>query len=739
MCDELSRLALLLEYERPFNTLVVDLIGDITSDLRRSDYEYAFAAPLFQSAHRHESLELRLLALHNKGYKHNGQSWVSPFHVSPTLSLASLSHTENRWKFCNHSLTISDGQLHLFFAIAEFPVSLRLPGAVPDSERQILPHTCISKHFYRDLPQDVAASGSDLPPDYEICDSCVVDLTGQEAGDDGDAAYGDPVATLDTLSLGDIPQRSFLPSSQAAQSPGDRRLSTRIRSGSPRQAGSLRRTATQPSFLVRALPPTLGWAVPYSPPSSESQYYPALACRLLRRFRDAAFEGAARNADATEQVSLDIPGTDTAHIALVYKDLIGQAVAAGDFSEILTRDRAFNVVHATSNDGPDTLSFGDGLEREVLTILAGQVVAALPMYFVSRLGDHGHSLSCPSVFPNSIERKQELGLLGAIISLCLMSGIAIKGIDGAWLVFVLNGCDFCSLDRSVMERFHPDLAKALIDLDSCGPNGDLAPFAHYLELFADIKIEQYVRRDAATHAALAPFLLFRALFGTEPPAEHSDTRALLKGLNLPCPNGWTMQKAARAFRGGPAALVSACYMTRITTYASLLPRLIIFVNSSVPASLDLPDLFKGFLQRTGVPAQPNFRERLADGVYKSALIPLDEMESNAGFRSIMFCIAATGGDSIMGDDLQVTFVGGEGDDAYACPPESRAFFAAQGVASWRTCFSKITIPTGYLECCVRRVYDSNSVAEAPSLVDDIDAWLLDGILSAIAATHGGIA
>lgn len=105
----------------------------------------------------------------------------------------------------------------------------------------------------------------------------------------------------------------------------------------------MRRTATQPSFLVRALPPTLGWAVPYSPPSSESQYYPALACRLLRRFRDAAFEGAARNADATEQVSLDIPGTDTAHIALVYKDLIGQAVAAGDFSEILTRDRAFNV------------------------------------------------------------------------------------------------------------------------------------------------------------------------------------------------------------------------------------------------------------------------------------------------------------------------------------------------------------------------------------------------------------
>ena len=86
---------------------------------------------------------------------------------------------------------------------------------------------------------------------------------------------------------------------------------------------------------------------------------------------------------------------------------------------------------------------------------------------------------------------------------------------------------------------------------------------------------------------------------------------------------------------------------------------------------------------------------------------------------------------------QVTFVG-EGDSDYLAPVESRAFCTENGVASWRTCFGQLTIPTSYLETCIRRVYDPRSVDEAPSLVDAVDAWLLDGVLVAVTA-YGGLA
>ena len=68
-----------------------------------------------------------------------------------------------------------------------------------------------------------------------------------------------------------------------------------------------------------------------------------MSCRRLCRFRHAALEGASRSVDPEEQVPLAVPGTDTAHIALIYKDLIGQAVEAGDFSHILARDCTFSM------------------------------------------------------------------------------------------------------------------------------------------------------------------------------------------------------------------------------------------------------------------------------------------------------------------------------------------------------------------------------------------------------------
>ncbi|KAH9828651.1 uncharacterized protein C8Q71DRAFT_728529 [Rhodofomes roseus] len=175
-------------------------------------------------------------------------------------------------------------------------------------------------------------------------------------------------------------------------------------------------------------------------------------------------------------------------------------------------------------------------------------------------------------------------------------------------------------------------------------------------------------RDAKSHAALAPILLYRALLGSDAVVSHADTRAFLLGFNLPCADGLTLSKAAQAFTGGPAALVIESYSTQITGYAMLQDSLDILVKHSVllpvrliptadSGPMKLADVLRGFLQRTGIPC-------CSDSIVSS-------------------------------EPIQITFVG-DNDSDYICPTNTQRYCLEQGIVSWQTCFNSGTILTGYL-------------------------------------------
>ncbi|KAH9912381.1 uncharacterized protein B0H18DRAFT_1127247 [Fomitopsis serialis] len=754
MRDYLNSFGLARTYERPFETSIVTFVEDIIADLRASPLGYDFAQVLNFSQHRHEQLELQLLSLHNKGTPtQDGQAWLHRYPVAPDMTIATLASSMFVLYFCKPRLCIRDGALHVYFVVANAPVSLRLPSALPDSPP--LPHTCISDGFYNGLPRDGTPGSGHARDSNVLCDStCLArdsELTSSSDTDDeveeALGLVGPTSPGLESLSLDDGPAGPTAPAAVSnAPSHPRQRVSARLRRAGQAQLSSipaLQRTQTIPCFVLDLIPPRLGWSTPYRPASGS--YHPAVRCEALAELRNAVFEAASDGQRPSCRLRID--GSDVPHMAVIFKDMLGQAAVNGDFTHILAMNRSFRAIqHHEVGDLPLVASFGDGLERQTMMVLLAEFSRCLPSYFMTRLGENSNVLACP---PRALSpaQKEELGALGAIVGLCLVNGMAIPKIAGEWLIYLLNGCNFEAITREVTQAFHPRLAAEIIQLDSIGTTGDLTPFEEDFVIYLGKHTALYTIRDEETHAAFAPMLLYKALLGDDTVAEHTDTRAFRAGFELPCHNGFTLSKAAQAFAGGPAALVMAACSTRIGSYESLKPYLDIIVKHTVPLPLktiafddgraSLGDVVRGFLQRTGIPCAASFERKRAAGTFTSDLVSLEEIDSPS-FRPRMLAIAATGSDSIVGSEkIKITFVGNS-DEAYACPVASRAFCEKEGIVSWQTCFKEGVVPTAYLAQLVHEVYDPNSVDKPTSLLNAIDSWLLEELLSAITSPHGGI-
>ncbi|KAH9934244.1 uncharacterized protein B0H18DRAFT_1114983 [Fomitopsis serialis] len=717
MRDYLNSFGLARTYERPFETSIVTFVEDIIADLRASPLGYDFAQVLNFSQHRHEQLELQLLSLHNKGTPtQDGQAWLHRYPVAPDMTIATLASSMFVLYFCKPRLCIRDGALHVYFVVANAPVSLRLPSALPDSPP--LPHTCISDGFYNGLPRDGTPGSGHARDSNVLCDStCLArdsELTSSSDTDDeveeALGLVGPTSPGLESLSLDDGPAGPTAPAAVSnAPSHPRQRVSARLRRAGQAQLSSipaLQRTQTIPCFVLDLIPPRLGWSTPYRPASGS--YHPAVRCEALAELRNAVFEAASDGQRPSCRLRID--GSDVPHMAVIFKDMLGQAAVNGDFTHILAMNRSFRAIqHHEVGDLPLVASFGDGLERQTMMVLLAEFSRCLPSYFMTRLGENSNVLACP---PRALSpaQKEELGALGAIVGLCLVNGMAIPKIAGEWLIYLLNGCNFEAITREVTQAFHPRLAAEIIQLDSIGTTGDLTPFEEDFVIYLGKHTALYTIRDEETHAAFAPMLLYKALLGDDTVAEHTDTRAFRAGFELPCHNGFTLSKAAQAFAGGPAALVMAACSTRIGSYESLKPYLDIIVKHTVPLPLKTIAFDDG---------------RASLGMWSGAsssaqAFPALRQIDSPSFRPRMLAIAATGSDSIVGSEkIKITFVGNS-DEA------------------WQTCFKEGVVPTAYLAQLVHEVYDPNSVDKPTSLLNAIDSWLLEELLSAIASPHGGI-
>ncbi|KAI0070691.1 hypothetical protein K474DRAFT_743508 [Panus rudis PR-1116 ss-1] len=747
--------------------------------MKASRFAYEFEDPPDPSGYRHEQLPLDLLAFHNRARasgpsRASGASGEPNQHylrrydrLRPEMTLASVTnrsrYTSNHWS--NPEYAIQGGWFFLKFVVAATGgIKFRHPNAPANSPPVF--HTCQSAEFYRLMSYDHWCNAPGVLDDSPIqCDGCD-QYSDADTPDESRTRPATPVENMGSLTLEDA---APAPSAEVAGRAGrairarsptlesaltSRNVRRRLDTSRPRTVflgPGLHRTESLPSLAATFMPVKLNWDRPFIPPNESLE--PAKLSLSLVDFRDSYYEAAWN--DVLDAPDFFVRGSDIAELTDVFKDLIRQSVTRGDFTDILSNNRFFSIQAAGPRDQYGPSPVGIGLEVEVVTRLRTHLQDNLSIYFRETCDDLFVIDTPPLLTPISSEVRYHLGTLGAIVALCILHGIPLPKIDGAWLIYLIYDCHFDALTYNVVKEYHEHLAGIVKQLNDIGPEGDLSPFAQHLELYAGIKADQFRIRDNTTHAALAATLLYHAVLGTQPPS-HPYVRAFRAGFDLPCRNGLTFSKAARRYTTEigetleAAALIRSCTSLRIDSYGAIKDYLEVSVVDLVgppearEGALQLPgfdrlvsleDIFHGFLQRTGIPCPTIFAEKREAGVF-SEQIPLEDI-NHESFRARMFAMAIASTDSIRSDSkFKVMWVGDESRLYGIGSDDARQAFRAAGRIQWQTCIQTCVIPASYLLTeLAGKTYTAES--EPKSLVEAIDNWLLLEILSTI-SIHGGI-
>jgi hypothetical protein len=151
---------------------------------------------------------------------------------------------------------------------------------------------------------------------------------------------------------------------------------------------------------------------------------------------------------------------------------------------------------------------------------------------------------------------------GAICALMLIHGICPEPINPLILHFIIHDCNFDSLHHALIQEWHSTLFVLIKTWLETGPEGSLEPFRGHFASYHDLDVHyssyyhafylliafmQQISvlrdRDAISHKALAPEMLYYAIFGSEPPC-HPEWKAFINGFTLRCQNGFTFSNAS---------------------------------------------------------------------------------------------------------------------------------------------------------------------------------------------------
>ncbi|KAG8964472.1 hypothetical protein FRC00_002252 [Tulasnella sp. 408] len=437
-----------------------------------------------------------------------------------------------------------------------------------------------------------------------------------------------------------------------------------------------------------------------------------------------------------------------------YRYLIQRCYADRDATMLLTPNREFERVPA--NGEP---SSGEGVEREYLQELISR-------YFVPSHNlqpRYGESLAFqPSTddprVPSTDAELQEAWIVGALATLSLLRlGHLPTPLSPLQWLWAANAGNVNCLTREALEEFVPSLLEVLDGIQALGPQGDLSQFrswyAQHLEFDVSLQtlspgqgltfLEQIGRlrlRDQASHDALIPFTLCRALFGP-PTFEHPQMAAFMNGVSLPCENGFSVAELTHAFVGGSVALLKRSIEGRITQPDDLASIIDIVEppTSYVQRLHAHPDhtlstfghFLYSFLRGAGWPL-PAMAEELRNLIHVT-----DEEVADPVFRSRTFHRAAFNRDLILaGTRIRVTFVGTGSQEVSHLPLEVRRNMANGNTILWRTCLGTVYIPATSLLKFLQDDYPTE--AGFTSAEQAIEHWLLSEISTAARGGIGGV-
>ncbi|KAJ6628820.1 hypothetical protein B0H10DRAFT_1777424 [Mycena sp. CBHHK59/15] len=397
------------------------------------------------------------------------------------------------------------------------------------------------------------------------------------------------------------------------------------------------------------------------------------------------------------------------------------------------------LIFLSLNPEGGVLSFGDGIEQETIWTALNCYFKNPGAWCLQQDEDRmSLAISMPLRLASAIapHRLEELRVFGALIGLAIISGVPPGPMTPALLQYAVNGCNLDALTPSFVAAWHPALSRTLRDLQAVGPRGDLAPFQSLIINTLNIQIAALSYRDENQHNILITQLLHTAILGAELHG-HPETEAFCAGLDLPCANGFSFSKLACSYPGGSEFFIAQTWTSLISDFHSLDTHLSVTAPTeaemtphfgTLGSGIDAVAIFKGFLQRTGIPCHGLLENGKAH-FHPDVISELSNIHAPS-FCPRMFCWATTGTPFLDPDyesPTRAIFVL-PGDENYNPDPTIAAPNMAQGTLSFRTCFRAVRIPISKLIALHQATYPTQ---DEFTLQDAIDNWFLLQILNGI--------
>ncbi|KAJ7149389.1 hypothetical protein C8R43DRAFT_887958 [Mycena crocata] len=696
-------------YRLPEYTTVVALIAKIVGDMETSGTKWRFARSspsLIRHLRPHESLALQLLGLVNKGIpRSDGVIFMRRQPADRSLTLAGLLADPklfSKSKLCNR-----EGRLILKFVVAHSGIT----GLFDSGDGATRRHSCLPTLFHSLFSIENENSENTSEWSAPECDS------GGES--DNESEMEELERTLLVCAISSHDSSNFvLPISTTSLADCSLFLLSPL--------------MHQQLVVYPAIRDGELWEERWVPqPGSYGGLF------NMSDFAKSIFDTASSGGHPSE---LLIEGFNIEALTTSFIDKIKAAVADRDFTHILSPDRTFQILRP---DG-SILSFGAGIEREVLYSAFCIFTDSEGAWFLPRFDGMCSIATTMSLASSAFvgpDRIVMFSVLGCIIALLLIYGIAPEPLSPAVIQFAASGFDLASLDEQFLREWHPDLVALLHDWKAMGPEGDVGAFQSFFASYHDMQAIALRHRSIAQHRALGHEMVYCAVIRSQPPS-HTEPEAFYKGLRLGCSNGFDFFQVIRSYPGGSTTFLSHIWTSVIQDYESLRPHMSICTvspeglipiggpGSTIP---DFRSILEGFLAGYGVPCPNLFAE--AKGSL-SALIPIDNMDSPA-FRSRCLCWAVTGSPHVEFEDHQqidICFVG-PNDVGYNSVASRRAEMMSLGKIAFRTCFRTARIPASHILGLVRQTYPAKDKegndTEPFTASQAIQHWLLMEILGAI--------
>ncbi|KAF8208552.1 hypothetical protein K438DRAFT_1930208 [Mycena galopus ATCC 62051] len=678
-------------YRLRSDTTIISIIETVSQDMGRSDRKWEFrehSHHLRQHLRRHETLHLQLLGLGNRGIprRSDGLVGLSRQPADSDLTLRGLFTPSNSHKYCKPHLTIRGKRLILNFVVVQLGITglAKIPPRLTSHPRR---HSCLPQlmHAVYSPGNETGTTSSDWTP--PTCES------GGETDDDDDDEMEVEVALVESdqenlpSSPSLIPNITVLPISS--------------------ERSSNEESLPSPSSLSQS-----GlWATTWVP--STGRYR---ALYNAPDFAKSLFETAGSSSPPTRLI---ISGTSISEMSLALVTKIKAANARNDFTEILSPERSFDLLR----DDGTLLSTGLGIGRETLTFAWLSYQKHAGEWFLPRFGGQSSIATtmplASATFVNR-DRRSNLVVLGCLAGLMLIHGMAPEPLSPAVIQWAANKCDVRSLTREFVGEWFAEL-KGLMDDWVASLQG----------------------RDLRQHQTLGLNMIYTCLIGPQPPA-HAELMDFLKGLRMPCRNGFDLMQVLRSDPSGTAGFMSRTWTSIIHDFDSLKPQISFFTPTRAAAQeyielsnpvldMDLWSLLQDFMKKSGAPCPALFEVAKPN---LCSLIPFDKID-NPAFRPMALCWAATGSPHLDPDDqrnISVHFVGPD-DQGYHSDSVKRAGLMKAGTICFRACFRTVRIPLIYLAHLHDQSYPAKdhegNDTEPFTLQQAIENWLFTETLGGI--------